>query len=113
MDDVDEELLAAVNDEYTQDILSKIARKPLSAPEIVEIIDASKPTVYRRLSTLEDLDFVATRIDPDTEGHHRKIYVLAIDTMHVHFDTEGLNVEVERAAEDAVDRFTKLVGDLS
>lgn len=113
MDEDEEALLAAVEDDYSRAILDRISTEPLSAPELVEAIDASKPTVYRRLSTLEELDLVAAKVDPDKEGHHRKVYVVAVDAMHVKFETEGVTISVEKSAEDAVDRFRKLVGDLS
>ena len=113
MDGDDTELVAVLNDDYSRAILAEISREPMSAPELAESIDASKPTVYRRLSTLEELDLVATRGVPDDEGHHRTVYLKAVEAMHVQIDEEGINVSVDKAAADAVDRFTKLMGDLS
>jgi predicted transcriptional regulator len=111
--DEDEALLDAVHDEYAREILRKISAEPLSGPELIAELDASKPTVYRRLSSLEDLDLVAARVRPDTEGHQRKVYVANVDTVSVHFDDGNVSISVERSTDDAVDRFTKLVSDLS
>ena len=113
MDGEDAAVLAAVEDEYARAILAAVAAEPLSGPELVDRLDASKPTVYRRLSTLEDLDLVATRVEPDDGGHHRNVYVAAVEAIHVHVEPQALAVEVDREAEDAVDRFRQLVGDLS
>lgn len=111
--DDDEALLDAVHDEYARTILRLVSAKPLSGPELVEQTDASKPTVYRRLSDLEELGLVATRIRPDADGHHAKVYVADVDAVHVWFDDGDISVSVDRSATDAVDRFTKLVNDLS
>jgi DNA-binding transcriptional ArsR family regulator len=113
MDGEDAAVLAAVEDEYARSILAAVAAEPLSGPELVDRLDASKPTVYRRLSTLEDLDLVATRVEPDDGGHHRNVYVAAVEAIHVHVEPHAVAVEVDREAEDAVDRFRQLVGDLS
>jgi DNA-binding transcriptional ArsR family regulator len=113
MDGEDEAVLAAVEDEYARAILGAVAAEPLSGPELVDRLDASKPTVYRRLSTLEELELVATRVEPDDGGHHKSVYVAAVDAIHVHVEPRSVAVEVDRQAEDAVDRFRQLVGDLS
>lgn len=115
MMDVDNEkaVLEAVHDDYARSILRLVSTEPLSGPELVEKIDASKPTVYRRLSDLEDLGLVETRIRPDNGGHHAKVYVADVDAVHVRFEDGDVSVTVEQSAPDAVDRFTKLVNDLS
>jgi predicted transcriptional regulator len=109
----DAELVAAIDDEYSRAILAELAREPLSAPELVDSLEASKPTVYRRLSTLEELELVDSQTEPDAEGHHRKVYLMTMDAMHVQVGEAGIDVTVERRATDAVDRFTELMGDLS
>ena len=113
--DVDNEkaVLDAVHDDYARTILRLVSAEPLTGSELIEKTDASKPTVYRRLSDLEDLGLVETRIRPDADGHHAKIYVANIDAVHVRFDQGTVSVTIDRSATDAVDRFTKLVNDLS
>jgi len=111
--DDDEALLEAVHDEYARTILTHVSAEPLSGPELVEKTAASKPTVYRRLSDLEELGLVATRIRPDADGHHAKVYVADVEAVHVRFEEGDVSVTVDRSAADAVDRFTKLVNDLS
>lgn len=109
----DEEILDVVHDEYARAILRQVSAEALSGPELIERLDASKPTVYRRLSTLEDLDLVAARIRPHDDGGQRKVYVADLEAVHVHFGADGVSVTVDRATNDPVDRFTALVGDLT
>ncbi|AOW79464.1 ArsR family transcriptional regulator [Halodesulfurarchaeum formicicum] len=113
MDGEEVEVLEAVHDDFSREILERVAQEPLSAPELVKQVDASKPTVYRRLSDLEEMDLVAVRVQPDDAGHHRKQYVAAVDAVHICVESDGLSVQVDRSAEDAVDRFRKLVGDIT
>jgi predicted transcriptional regulator len=113
MDGNEEELLDAVHDDYAQQILSETSAEPLSAPELVERLDVSKPTVYRRLSTLQELDLVASRVEPDSGGHHRSVYVCAVDGVHIQIKPDEVSVSIDWTEEDAVDRFKTLVGDLS
>lgn len=113
MDGNETEVLDAVHDDYAREILERVAQEPLSAPELVAEIEASKPTVYRRLSDLEELDLVAARVQPDDAGHHRKEYVAAVEALHICVEADGISIQVDRSAEDAVDRFRKLVGDLT
>lgn len=113
MDVDDEAVLDAVHDEYAREILRHVSAEPLSGPELIERTDASKPTVYRRLSRLEDLGLVVGQVRPTGEGAQRTVYVASVDAVHVHFDDGDVAVEVDRAATDAIDRFTQLVRDLS
>jgi predicted transcriptional regulator len=113
MDDEAAAILDVVHDEYARKILKNVSEEPQSGPELIEIIDASKPTVYRRLSRLEDLDLVAAQVRPQDDGQQRKVFVADLDAVHVQFDDGDVSVSVDRSPDDAVDRFTKLVSDLS
>lgn len=113
MDDEAEAILDVVHDEYAREILKHVSEEPQSGPELIETIDASKPTVYRRLSRLEELDLVAAQVRPQDDGHQRKVFVADVDAVHVQFDDGEVSISVDQTPDDAVDRFTKLVSDLS
>ncbi|WP_259518794.1 winged helix-turn-helix domain-containing protein [Halanaeroarchaeum sp. HSR-CO] len=113
MDDDEAAILDVVHDEYAREILQLVSEEPQSGPELIETIEASKPTIYRRLSRLEDLELVAAQVRPREDGHQRKVFVADVDAVHVQFDDGRVSVDVDRSPDDAVDRFTKLVSELS
>ena len=113
MDDDPEAILDVVHDDYAREILKHVSGEPQSGPELIETIDASKPTIYRRLSRLEDLDLVAAQVRPQEDGHQRKVFVADVNAVHVQFDDGNVAINIDRSPDDAVDRFTKLVSDLS
>lgn len=104
-------VIDVIEDDYAQEILRMISEEPRTGPELVEAIDASKPTVYRRLSMLEEQDMVETATDLDPDGHHRTAYRLAVSAIHIDIQDGSLEVSVEREP-TAADRFTRAVDNL-
>ncbi|MFB6228344.1 MAG: ArsR/SmtB family transcription factor, partial [Halobacteriales archaeon] len=66
-----EAILSLLNDEYARDILDALGRESLSARELTDRMDASRPTVYRRLDSLEEAGVVESTMQIHPEGHHR------------------------------------------
>jgi DNA-binding HxlR family transcriptional regulator len=92
------ELLELLGDGYTQRILSALGDGPRTGSELLDALDISKPTVYRRLGRLEEAGLVETtrRIDPD--GHHCKEYHAVVETIDVEFGSDGIGIAIETAS---------------
>lgn len=92
---VDEEtMLSLMSDNYARSILDALGDQPLCARELVERLDASRPTVYRRLDRLESAGIVDSSMSVHPEGHHRKQFRVAVEDVHLNFGSGGVTVEV-------------------
>lgn len=89
-----ETLLALLEDDHSQAILSSIADEAKPAREILGEVTASRATVYRRLNSLEDAGVVASGITLDADGHHRQAYRAVLSDVTVSVGPDGLSVEV-------------------
>lgn len=104
-----EAVATLLEDETVRTILTETSIQPMSASELSERCPASRPTIYRRLEDLRDLDLVAEQTRPDPEGgHHRQVYVPTLDHVRVDLEDGALEARVVRQ-EDMADRFTRLV----
>lgn len=104
------DVFALLDDEYARAILRATTDRAMAAPDLVDALDASKPTVYRRIDRLQALDLLAEATELDGDGHHRSVYRARLDRIVVDFDGE-FEVRVERDAHPA-DRFTEMWEDL-
>jgi DNA-binding transcriptional ArsR family regulator len=89
-----ETVLSLVNDEYAHDILSALGNRPLAARELIERLDASRATVYRRLNKLESAGIVESSMSIHPEGYHRKKFRMCVEGVHLRFGADGVSVEI-------------------
>lgn len=87
-----DELLALLSDDHARDILDTLGEEALSARALIDRLDVSRATVYRRLNRLEEASVVETQMTFDPEGHHRKQYRVTIDELQLSFEEDGLTV---------------------
>lgn len=78
-----ESLLSLLGDEYTQAILSAMGDDSVPAREIADRANVSRPTVYRRLNSLEEAGAVETVMTVDGDGHHRQAFQVTLDELAV------------------------------
>lgn len=103
------DVLALLDDECARRILAATSDHPMSVPSLVEVCEASRPTVYRRIDRLKHHGLVAERLDPDADGNHRRVYTARFEELTVSLDDGEFEVRVDRAPErDAADRFTDM-----
>lgn len=107
-----EDVAGLLEDGTTQRILTETYREPMSATELSERCDASKPTVYRRLEDMRRCELLVeqTRVDPEA-GHHHTVYATNLERIVVELDEDGLDFRVDRR-EHVADRFTRLVKEI-
>ncbi|MFT4881156.1 MAG: putative transcriptional regulator [Natronomonas sp.] len=94
------ELLELLDAEYTQEILEAVSREARSARELAELCGASRPTVYRRLNSLQAAGLVETEVEYDADGHHRTVFETTLEAVSVDVTDDGLSVTVTTATTD-------------
>ena len=100
---------AALEDATARTILTQTSLEPMSATTLSERCDASKPTVYRRLDDLRELDLLVEQTEPDPEGgHHRTVYATNMERITVELRDGEVHLSVDRRP-DIADRFTRLI----
>lgn len=102
------DVLDLLADEYTRAILLATKREPMAAKDLSEHCSMSRPTVYRRVERLVELDLLVERtaIDPES-GNHHSVYEANLERALIQLGSEGFEVEIGRL-EDVADRFTRL-----
>ncbi len=89
-----EAMLSLMSDEYARDILNVLGEQPLAARELVDRLDASRATVYRRLDRLESAGVVESAMSIHPEGHHRKQFRVAVDRVRLTVGADGVTVKI-------------------
>lgn len=97
-----DELFALLGDEYVIDILQALSSDEMPARAIADECDMSRPTVYRRLERLTEAGVVASRLRPESDGHHRQQFRLVLEGIAVQFREDGFDGRV-RVCESASD----------
>jgi DNA-binding HxlR family transcriptional regulator len=131
-------LLDAVGDEVSMTILTELVEGTRTIDDLVEACDASRSTVYRRLTRLESLDLVRETVQIHTRSNQSR-YETSLQSATLQFgeepeltlrfgsgggsgdpdDPDAVAVELREAGDAAVrvnlriphDRLPELVGD--
>jgi predicted transcriptional regulator len=84
--------LEVISDTYAQQILLALVDCPTPAATLAEELDASRPTIYRRLNSLESAGLIESTVALDADGHHRKRFHVVVDSANLRFDSNGIEV---------------------
>lgn len=86
----DDELLDALGDDVSRDVLVSCNRAPMTAEELAENCDVSESTIYRRLESLSNLGLIerTQRVDAPS----KTCYETVIDGLSIHVG-DSLRVE--------------------
>lgn len=87
-----EELLSLLGEDYTHDILAMTREEAVPAREIADRLDISRPTVYRRLNSLQEAGLVDTSLALHSEGHHRQQFRATVDEVSLSFEDGEITV---------------------
>lgn len=96
-----------LDDEFNREILAATSVKPMSANELLEMFEMSKPTVYRRIDELEELDMLKEQLVVDRDGNHYRVFKANLDSAEILLEDGHFDVTVH-FREDVADRFTRL-----
>ena len=84
--------LEVTSDTYTRNILTILADRPTTAATLADELDASRPTVYRWLNSLESVGLIKNTVAIDADGHHRKRFHVVVDSANFTFDSSGIKI---------------------
>lgn len=94
-----DDLLELLGDEYARRVLEAVTPGPRTAQEVVEAVDVSTPTAYRRLDRLERAGLVEATTVPNADGHHCTRYWAVVEDVHVEVTEDGLCAVIDTAGE--------------
>lgn len=114
------ELLDVLSDGYARKILAATSIKPMSAQELADECDMSKPTVYRRVERLQAHGLLEEQTKIRTSNNHYSVYTATLSEVSIELDTGSFEAAVTRTDEsfpgeresDTADRFKKMWEDL-
>lgn len=102
-----ETVVGLLDDDYARAILAAASEERRSAKELAEAIDASLPTVYRRVDDLVDAGLLEEETELRSDGNHHSVYVTALDRVTLSLDEGTYEMQLERTT-DVADRFTDM-----
>lgn len=89
-----DDLLGVLEDDVGRSVLEQVAEDAKPARALVDAVDASRATVYRRLGKLEDAGLVETSMQYDEDGHHRKVFEATLERITLELDGGDLRALV-------------------
>jgi DNA-binding transcriptional ArsR family regulator len=111
------DLLELLSDEYARDILAVTSVNPMSANQIADRCEMSLPTVYRRVSRLQEFDLIEERTRVEPGGNDYSVFIATLEEVSVSLDEGTFEAVVERTTtesfpganeSDTADRFVKM-----
>lgn len=102
-----ETVVGLLDDDYARDILAAASEQRRSAKELAETIDASLPTVYRRVDDLVDADLLTEETELRSDGNHHSVYVTTLQRVELDLEEGTYEMQLERTR-DVADRFTDM-----
>lgn len=101
------EIFATLDDEYARDILVATKTERLSAKELSEECDMSRPTVSRRVTALVEQGLLEEYTHVDPGGRHYHEYEARLERIEVLLQTQGFDVQIDYRP-DPADRITSI-----
>lgn len=98
-------------DDLARKILVLASERPLSAAELGAALDASRPTIYRRVNALLDYDLVREHQQIDDDGNHYKTFETTLHRITLEVEDGSYAVDVEMR-QNLADQFRDLWSDL-
>ncbi|QIO21141.1 winged helix-turn-helix domain-containing protein [Haloarcula sp. JP-L23] len=88
-----ETIFEVLGSEEVRRILAVANVDPVSVPDLAEGLDASEPTVYRRVNVCQEYDLLREADRVDDDGNHYKVYETTLE--RVCFELAGGGFEVD------------------
>jgi DNA-binding transcriptional ArsR family regulator len=99
--------LGLLDDEHARAVLAVADDGPVSASELVDSVDASAQTVYRRVDALREAGLLSEATRPRSDGHHESVYVTSFEELRVRLEDGSFKTSIDTEA-DAADQLTDL-----
>lgn len=98
-------------DRLARRVLVLTSERPLSVDALSEHLDASPPTIYRRVNTLIEYDLVTSQQQVDENGHHYRTFETTLKRIAFEIEDGGYNIDVQMRR-SLVDQFEAFWSDL-
>jgi predicted transcriptional regulator len=105
-----ETLAGFIEDDTARTILAETSSQPMTVNELADHVDASRPTIYRRIDQLEEYDLLTASIRP-TGSHQEKVYRATFDRLILSLEDGTYSYQIERT-ERMADRLTRFIEQL-
>lgn len=106
-----ETIAGFLEDNTARLILAKTSSEPMTVNELADHIDASKPTIYRRVERLEEYDLLTVSIRPTSGNHQEKVFAATFDRLTIDLEDGEYSYQLERT-ERMADRLTRFIEQL-
>ncbi|WP_435157402.1 ArsR/SmtB family transcription factor [Haladaptatus sp. DFWS20] len=100
-------VFATLDDEYARNILVATKTERLSAKELSEECDMSRPTASRRVNILVEQGLLEEYTHVDPAGRHYHEYEARLERIEVLLQGEGFDVQIDHRP-DPADRITSI-----
>ncbi|MDG5817341.1 winged helix-turn-helix domain-containing protein [Natronococcus sp. A-GB7] len=100
-------VLDLLADPYARRILTAANDEPMTAKALSEACDASLPTIYRRVDTLDEQGLLEETRVVDSDGSHRRVYRTTVESVRATLEGDELRVVVD-TRDDLAGNFTDL-----
>jgi predicted transcriptional regulator len=100
-------VVGLLDDDYARAILEAASEEHLSAKELADAIDASLPTVYRRVDDLVDAGLLTEETELRADGNHYSVYATALERVELELNEGTFEMQLQRTT-DVADRFTDM-----
>lgn len=82
-------------DSLARRILVLASERPVSADDLAEQLDVSRPTIYRRVNALADYDLLTEQQQLDADGNHYQTVETTLKQIVFEIEDGGYNVSLE------------------
>ena len=82
-------------DDLARRILVLASDRAVSADDLDDHLEASRPTIYRRLNALLDRDLLVEHQELDERGNHFKSFETALERVSFAIEDGGYDIELE------------------
>jgi predicted transcriptional regulator len=95
MDWEPETVFEVIGSEDVRRILAAANVEPVSVQTLSDRLDASEPTVYRRVNVCQEYDLLREDTRVDADGNHYKVYKTTLERVCFELDGGGFEVDIE------------------
>lgn len=88
-------IFGVFGDQLARQILVLTSERPMSADDLSDHLDASPPTIYRRINTLIEYDLMKSQQQVDQNGHHYQTFKTTLKQIAFEIEDGGYNIDVQ------------------
>lgn len=98
-------------DSLARRILVLASERPVSADDLADQLDVSRPTIYRRVNALVDYDLLSEQQQLDADGNHYQTVETTLKEVVFEIEDGGYNVSLQMR-QSLADQFESFWSDL-